>query len=449
MQYLPLNIKNYLSENLGLVIRKREEEIIEEFLNHRNLNFEQLLKNNNLQDLINLITVNETYFFRDKNQINFFKKNAGYLSYKKKDLNIWCLACSSGEEVYTLSIILEELNLKTQGTKIQGFDINTGYLEKAKKGIYSNWSFRGLDEVFINKYFNKVKNGYEIKNFIKSNTFFHYFNLKKDLFSNKLLETYGQPDIIFCRNVLMYFDKETLNEIIDKFKDLLSSDGFLITGIQEVPLLSKSESLKCVSIDGTYIFKLKDEKEIINSDKLSNTKNVISKIKIKRGSTKNKFCNSENEIQKPLKIESSQSSVDILAKKYDAYQEIFNYISVGNSNKCSEYISQLLKKDKDSYLLYYLESLNYYIVDNIEKSEYFLKKALFLNSSSALLNYHYANIYLKKNDNKRALKYLHSADKNLKLSDDEYLKYLDNSFESLKNSISIMIKMLEESNINV
>lgn len=185
----------------------------------------------------NMVTTNKTDFFRENNHFEFLNKNLLPRWYKegKKKIKVWSCACSSGEEPYTLAIVLEEfkrLNSEFEYS-ITATDISTRVLGKAKEGIYTEADVSVIKPELKKRYFLKgtgdKKSLYRIKDFLKERITFGRFNLM----SNKYSSVPGPSDCIFCRNVLIYFDRDRQEEIISKLLGQMSRDGVLFLGHSE------------------------------------------------------------------------------------------------------------------------------------------------------------------------------------------------------------------------
>ncbi len=196
-------------------------------------------RNVELNKLADLITTNETSFFRDNPQLKVFTNDSlmEILDAKRKagrlDLKIWSAGCSSGEEPYTLSIILHEV-LKTELPKwriqITASDISSSVIEKAKKGEYAKYALKTTEAAIAKKYFTEKEAGvYQISPEIKRLVRFDKINLN-DLTA---LKKVPKSDIIFCRNVIIYFDKEMKKRVLRAFYDNLVDNGHLFVGHSE------------------------------------------------------------------------------------------------------------------------------------------------------------------------------------------------------------------------
>jgi chemotaxis protein methyltransferase CheR len=196
--------------------------------------------NNNYQEeiinLINCITTNKTDFFREPRHFDFLKEVA-FPEFEKKNKNrvrIWSAGCSTGEEPYSIAITIAEYfkSRHRPDIKILATDIDTDVLNRAISGIYKNENSGEAEENFSRGYFLKGKGecsgSYLVKESIKNMVTFKRLNLLAETYPMK-----GKFDIIFCRNVIIYFDKKTKDELIDKFHKYLTDDGYFFAGHSE------------------------------------------------------------------------------------------------------------------------------------------------------------------------------------------------------------------------
>lgn len=195
--------------------------------------------NEEWQNLVNLLTNSETYFFRDKEQIRLLRNRILPEIIKRKQnsktIRICSAGCSSGEEPYSLAILLKELipDIERWNLMILGIDINGEALEKAKTGIYSPWSFRMVDPQIKQRYFRLINNQYHIDSEIKQLVKFQNLNLLQESLTQHKSEL-QDIDLILCRNVFIYFDKAAIAKVLDKFYHALQPEGYLITGHAEL-----------------------------------------------------------------------------------------------------------------------------------------------------------------------------------------------------------------------
>lgn len=191
-----------------------------------------------LQKLIHEITTNETYFYRSIPQLDSFVEEALPMVLQKKrknndfTLNIWSAASSSGEEAYTIAILLREFihDFHKWNIHISGTDIDLSVLEKAKKGIYQPRSIKDVPSNILNRYFEVTKNGtYRIVTKIKSLVTFEHLNLMDRI----SMRTKRNQDFVFCRNVLIYFKDESKRQVVSSIYDSLNTGGFIFLGHSE------------------------------------------------------------------------------------------------------------------------------------------------------------------------------------------------------------------------
>lgn len=213
-------------------------------------------KEEELSTVIDLITTNETYFFREGYQLKAFTEEIlpEVLDRKKeKTLRIWSAGCSTGEEPYTISILLMELMQKggLQGWHIDilGSDISQRVLGVARKGVYGPSSFRETDERYLS-YFEDAEGGKRrVKDEVRKLITFTHLNLL-DSSKISLLRT---VDVILCRNVIIYFDVKAKKKVIQGFYDKLDSGGYLLLGHSESLMnISAHFELKHLKNDMVY-----------------------------------------------------------------------------------------------------------------------------------------------------------------------------------------------------
>ena len=226
--------KSYLLESrLMPLARKRNLNGLEELVDTAIKGIDATLT----KDITEAMTTNESFFFRDIKPFDIFRDAAlpFFLDRRKlqRSLRIWCAAASSGQEPYSIAMILNEMAAKFGGwkTDIVGTDISTEILDKAEKGIYSQFEVqRGLPVQFLVKYFEKAEENWQISDVLKKMIQYKEFNLLKDL------QPLGKFDIVFCRNVLIYFDQETKGKVLEQICRLMPDDGLLFLGGAETVL---------------------------------------------------------------------------------------------------------------------------------------------------------------------------------------------------------------------
>jgi chemotaxis protein methyltransferase CheR len=207
-----------------------------------------------LSAIMDILTVNETYFFREQNQLRAFSEEVleelKVANNGKKTLRIWSAGCSTGEEPYTLNMLINEKgDFNGWDIEIYGSDINQRVLQTARKGIYRKNSFRTTEPYYIKKYFTEVDGAFQINDSVKKHVNFSYLNLL-DPFKTRFL---GSMDVIFCRNVLIYFDNVSRRKVIENFYNRLVDGGYLLLGHAESLInISTAFHLKHLKNDMVY-----------------------------------------------------------------------------------------------------------------------------------------------------------------------------------------------------
>lgn len=184
-----------------------------------------------VNDIIEAMTTNETSFYRDQKPFEIFK-NTVLPYYKKhnsinKSIRIWCAAASSGQEPYSIAMMLKEEQAHFPGWRFEiiATDISHEILEKAKEGLYSQFEVqRGLPITMLMKYFTQKGDKWGINDEIKRMINFKYFNLLDPMGG------LGQFDVVFCRNVLIYFDQATKADVMERTSHQMKDDGFYFLG---------------------------------------------------------------------------------------------------------------------------------------------------------------------------------------------------------------------------
>ena len=209
--------------------------------------------------LCNMVTINETFFFRNDAQIDAFQKKfaeeviEAKKVYNNRTLRIWSAACSSGEEPYSLAMLyLEHLKPRYPELRIEiiGTDINTAVLDMAHKAEYNQYSIRSTPKLYLNKYFDQSNGVYRLRQEVKELVRFEYINL----IDREKMRHMLHFDFIFCANVLIYFDEKAKIQVVGDLFNSLNRGGYLFIGFSEM-LHRISTAFKLVSIPKTTAYK--------------------------------------------------------------------------------------------------------------------------------------------------------------------------------------------------
>lgn len=241
-------IKSLVSEQTGLRILDDNQASFQHLIQNRMREFKlaseadyhQLLLSFNRTELageheqLSLgLTTGETYFFRDHGQIDLLGQHILpeliERNRTQRRLRIWSAGCSSGEEPYSLAMLLDELNedLSNWQISILGTDINSEALVKARQGHYSDWSFRQVNEHYKQRYFQLIQTKWALKPHIRQRVQFRRFNLVTEPFPSACGDI-CQMDLILCRNVFIYLEPCMVSQIADKMTASLVDGGYLM-----------------------------------------------------------------------------------------------------------------------------------------------------------------------------------------------------------------------------
>lgn len=422
--------------------------------------------------LANIITNGESFFFRDRGQFNLLantilpeiiasKREAyqkGQLSYLT--LKVWSAGCSTGEEVYSLAMLISELipDLARWHIVIIGTDINQKFINLARKGIYKEWSFRLTDPLLKTKYFLTNRQNWQIKPHLKSMVTFYRDNLVD--VKNISHHSYDL-DLVLCRNVFIYFDLDSITKAVTKIASTLRYGGYLISGHAELQAI-KLHDFQPISFSESIVYKYVGngnnisllKRDVVSQNAIFNLDSLIKK-------PNNHLYLEQKELTIPVKLvknslENSQSSQSDL--------ELINgLLKQGKYERVIEQARQLIPQQINNKELYYLLAQAYankgnlveaknncdralqldlmYIAplfllaqiaeeeNNSNKAKELLKRIIYLEPLSVDAYLHLGAIYNNVKDLKRAKKMYQSAydllkesSKNKNLSDLEQTK---------------------------
>lgn len=208
-----------------------------------------------LSEVIDLLTTNETYFFRQEYQLRAFRDEVlpalAESNRFQRRLTVWSAGCSSGEEAYTLAILVHESGLFSNwDVRIVGSDISKRSVAAARRGVYRSASFRTVSESARGTYFRQVEDGEQVVDYIRKMCHFGQLNL----LDGSRASIVGRVDAIFCRNVLIYFDLRSRRRVIDNLYERLLPGGYLLLGHSE-SLLNLSTAFELVHLNEDLVYR--------------------------------------------------------------------------------------------------------------------------------------------------------------------------------------------------
>jgi chemotaxis protein methyltransferase CheR len=263
-------LRDFVYEKTGIYFAENKMYLLESRLTNRlqdlgfssyedyyySLKFGSEKAKNEMANIFDVVTTNETSFFRNPPQLDVFrtmiKKDYCNGNMPGSPIRIWSAACSTGEEPYTLAIIILEIieSLKKNiPFTIYGTDISSKVIESARRAVFSQYSVRNTDERTGKKYFAGENNLYALKEEVKKYVKIDFMNLMEE----NAYKIYRQMDFIFCRNVLIYFDEKMKKKVIDCLYECLRPKGVLIIGHAE-SLHNISRAFKPLVFPGTIAY---------------------------------------------------------------------------------------------------------------------------------------------------------------------------------------------------
>ena len=242
-----LLLADFIKENSGITLRDEKKTLLVarlgKILNDKGLQsfmeYYKILKDDingkELSQLVDKITTNHTYFMRESEHFSYFSREVLpklERTVRDGDIRVWCAASSSGEEPYSLAMIMADYFKGYEAIwnkKLLATDLSHSILEAAKAGIYTKEQITKLPQVWVLNYFDRLDdNNFSIKPQLKEEVVFRRFNLLEPVFPFR-----HKFHVIFCRNVMIYFDSVTKDALIDKFYNALEPGGYLFLGHTE------------------------------------------------------------------------------------------------------------------------------------------------------------------------------------------------------------------------
>lgn len=262
--------RDYLENACGIVLGDNKQYLVasrltrvmaEKHMTSLGQILDELINKNNLalqERIIDAMTTNETSWFRDTHPFVSLKQDIlpGMCRGRKSPIRIWSAACSSGQEPYSLSMSIHEFQMSNPGllttdVQIIATDISPAMLEASKKARYESLAMaRGLSDERKKRYFRKVNNDWEVNQDVKFRVEFRELNLMDNY------AILGKFDIVFCRNVLIYFSSKSKQDILERITKTLNPGGYLYLGGSEA-LTGVADRYEIVRTSGGIIYKLK------------------------------------------------------------------------------------------------------------------------------------------------------------------------------------------------
>jgi chemotaxis protein methyltransferase CheR len=381
------------------------------------------LSKTQIEVLASYLTVGETYFFRENKTFEMLEKHIlpeliHSRQGNEKNLRIWSAGCCTGEEPYSIAILLNKIipDIKNWNITILATDINPRFLQKASAGSYKEWSFRNPPSALKERYFKKTKQGrFEILLHIKKLVTFFYLNLMEDIYPS-LLNNTNAMDIIFCRNVLMYFAHEHQRKVIENLYRCLLDGGWLIVSPSEISHVLFAR-FTAVNFQGVTVYR-----KTVSSDKLqvSGFRMQDAIPKFQNASHKLQVANDkiqeiippamdfttlpESKIirpEEPLHLEAGVPKAEEIHA--DSYKEALALFEQGCFTEATEKIAELLSMKKDDTKAMALMARAYANQGHLSEAHEWCEKAIVADKLNPGCHYLLATILQERGQTEEAV----------------------------------------------
>lgn len=445
-----LRFKNFIKDRTGLYFRDNDLKDLDAVVAARMkvCGFETVFayysylttsekREDELRELLNRLTINHTYFFRNEPQFKVLKEKIlpelierklkernSAKAQKKPAIRIWSAGCSTGEEPYTAAMLIIDIipDLENWGIEILATDASTEAIERARMGIYSMNSMRLVDDYYKSRYFTERANAVQDERFkigdeVRRMVNFSYLNLVDEEYPKEF-------DIIFCRNVTIYFDLEDTVRVMNKMERSLDEDGYLFIGYSET-LQFISDKFKMINLEDAIFYR-----KTMPAEKVEKFIPPPASIKIDKILEELSMAEFKAEEKAPQKAHSAKFEETLIraikAVHAKDYQEALSLIeearimeksavepdylaaeicaNQARFNEARENIRKVLDKNAMFAPAYYLLGSICAEEGNIEEGEKSYKKAIYLEEEFLLAHFSLANIYKEKGNIKEAIR---------------------------------------------
>lgn len=405
-----------------------------------------------LDILVNILTIGETHFFRNDSQINalFTDILPGIIKRKRhmKTLRIWSAGCSTGEEPYSIAMLLRELlpDIDDWSITILGTDINTEVIAKAKNAVYSEWAFRETRAKQLRlRYFTKNGNRYALAPKIREMVSFAQLNLVEDTYPAYETNTTFM-DLILCRNVTIYFTQAITEKVINRFHDALNEPGWLIIGHSEHSITTYSD-FKIHNFPNSIVYQKTDGRERFQEKKdalplfVFDVEPKVPTFPELKTPPKPKPAPEPSQLELPaeedpfkkaeMHIEIGQAEkacvllhdlIDAGNKQADVHVLLGKaYSNLGAWEEAETWCLKAIEIDKLALEAYYILALMLHHQERTEEALTAMKKVVYIDRNYVLGHFNLANIHYSNDQIPAAQKALDNAIRLLDSSDPDAL----------------------------
>lgn len=368
----------------------------------------QKISGKQLDILAEKLTIGETYFFREKHTLNAFRELIipsliRERQHTTRSIRIWSAGCCSGEEPYTLAMILSEIvpDIASWDISILATDINRRFLNKAITGKYTPWSFRETPASTKNRYFVPIGSEFQISQVIRNMVKFHPLNLAKDPFPLARNNTHFM-DVIFCRNVLMYFTPETAMVVAEKFYRSLNDQGWFVTS--QVELSDEVfHQLSKVNFKNSFLYRKTDKPAFtLRRQDIPEKRQPPAGIP---SAKKRPPKRPEPSLTVKQPVASVQHPEQKAGNKENLLDLAKDYANQGELDKALHWSKKLIETEKSNPEVYYLHGTILRETGDLVQAEQVMKQVLYLDPDHLLAHFQMATLCAGNGKEKQSRKH--------------------------------------------
>lgn len=349
------------------------------------------------RDFIDIIAIRETYFFRNKVHFETLTELVFPSLVEKKNkklISIWSAGCSTGEEPYSLAIAMKNFVKKHPLVKFQifGTDINNHSLNRAREGIYGDWSFRNTEPTFRQKYFTPAGKRFSLMDSLKKTVSFHYLNLADSTFPYPFDDS-KYFDLILCRNVTIYFQREIRTALVERFKAALSPGGWMLFGESEPPVFNCT-NLREHTYKGTLLYeKTSPEGRFFRTPAIQTDKRIDYHFEKSQSEDKQfHFTESKNNVGRKSRKPQPASPENVCLSQISGgvtggIEAAFLNICDGAFDEARVRVEDLQSRTPLEPAVYFVDAVIHLEKNNITEAEKLLKKTLYLDNDFIMAHY--------------------------------------------------------------
>ena len=393
-----------------------------------------------IRQLLDLITIGETTFFRSKAQFDVLMKFVlpeiiqQKISSREKVIRAWSAGCSRGDEAYSMALAMMEVLPSHQDWRISilGTDINRNGLGCAKKAIYGEKDIGYLPKKYLDKYFKIQGSTYALRSEVRELVQFEYHNLAKDPFTDERMQNL---DIIFCRNVTIYFNPQVTPRVIEKFYNCLAEEGYLFLGHTET-LWQTTNKFERMEFPQTFIYKkrvIPVQEAVMKPFMAVPEMHLEALTSIRKMGTEKSFSleTRRGGLQEKLDPLSSPSFSNYLTAedKDHILTCLANATLLANEAKykeASNLLAEVIALDNLRGEAYYLLGVLSYKSGDLKEAETQFRKVIYVSPDSALAYFNLGNIYLyQRKFSEAAREFKNAVRLSEKRPKDEHIKFCE------------------------